>query len=115
MANKTSLRPIARRISKAVETVAQAEGLPSNDYALVGTYDEKTERISLTVGTDRPIDERRWYERILQEIRRQFPEAPEITMYIGLVIRRVTNLDEVYWDSYVGENEIDMTELLERR
>jgi hypothetical protein len=114
MALKTSLRLIAKRIANAVKSYASNEGLPREGYALIGTFNEKTDQISLTFGTDRDIDERRWYAGILQEIRRSFPEYPQMTMFIGLVIRKVRNLDEIYMNTFAGEDEIDLTELFER-
>ena len=113
MALKTSLRLVARRIAEAVRRYAAAQGLPPGDYALTGTYDGEADRISLTLGADRPIDERRWYAGILQEIRKSFPEAPHLTMHIGLVVRTVQNLDDVYLESSPGADEIDLTELLQ--
>jgi hypothetical protein len=114
MALKTSLRPIARRISEAVESYATSQGLSRGDYALVGSFDEKTGRISLTLGTGRQVDERRWYADILQAIRRSFPGDPQVTMHIGLVIQRVQDLDEIYANALAGDDEVDLTELLER-
>src|SRR4051812_26909196 len=114
MAIKTSLRLITRRISRAVRESAARLGLAPGDYALVGSYDKKSDRISLTFGTNRTIDEDRLYSDILQEIRKSFPESPQITMFVGLVIRRVQNLDDIYINSFSEEDEEDLTEMLER-
>jgi hypothetical protein len=114
MALKTSLRPIARKIAEAVEVYASSQGVPRSDYALIGTWDEKTDRIRLIFGTDRRIDERQWYSGILQAIRQSFLEHPWITRNIGLVVENVQNLDEVYLHFPSGEDETDLTELLER-
>ncbi|MBV8233774.1 MAG: hypothetical protein JO329_27665 [Planctomycetaceae bacterium] len=114
MALKTSLRLIAKRIANAVKAYASNEGLPRGEYDLIRTYDNKNDQISLTFGTVRDIDERRWYAGILQEIRRSFPEYPQMTMFIGLVIREVRNPDEIYTNALVGEDEIDLTELFDR-
>lgn len=114
MAIKTSLRPIIRRIAEAIEAYAAAEGLSKGDYALAGTWDEKTDRISLVFGTDRGIDERRWYVGILQSIRQSLSDHPWVVRYIGLIVENVENLDEVYLHFTGGENESDLTELLER-
>lgn len=114
MALKSSLRLVVQRISEAVKRYASAQGWRKDDYALVGTFAEKSDRISLTLGTARQVDERQWYAGILQEIRKSFPEYPQITMHIGLVVRNVANLDEVYLDALVGEDEIDITEQLDR-
>jgi hypothetical protein len=105
---------IARTIARAVRSYASRHGLPPDDYALVGTFDEKTERIRLTFGTDRKIDELEWYSGLLEEIRRSFPSFPQITMNIGLVVKTVNNLDEIYLNHIVAEDESDLTELLER-
>lgn len=105
---------VARKISQAVENAASAQGLAHGDYALVGFYDENTERISLTFGTDRPVDELRLYSEVFGEIRRLFPGAAQITMRIGLVIRKVRNLDEIYSEEAGAEDEVDITDLLER-
>jgi hypothetical protein len=113
MAIKTSLRLIAKRVSRAVQASSANQGLLPGDYALAGSYDENTDRISLTLGTDRTVDELRWYSDTIDEIRRAFPEFPQITMQIGLVIRKVRSLDDVYLDS-VGEDERDLTEMFER-
>ncbi len=114
MAIKTSLRPIIRRIAEAIEDYAKDEGFSRGDYALAGTWDEKTDRISLVFGTDRGIDERRWYVGILQAIRQSLSDHPWMVRNIGLVVENVENLDEVYLHFSGGENETDLTELLER-
>lgn len=114
MAIKKSLRVIARRLSESVRKAALKQGIPRDQFALAGTYDEKTDRISLRLGTDHPVDERRWYADALQEIRRAFPEDPQITYHIGLVIRKVQSLEETYWDATDSEDEHDLTELLNR-
>jgi hypothetical protein len=114
MALKSALTFVTRRISKAVEGAAAKQGLARSDYALVGSLDERTDRISLTLGTDHPIDDHRLYADTFAEIRRMFPDQPHITMQIGLVIRKVRNLDAVYLDNAFAEDELDLTELLER-
>jgi hypothetical protein len=114
MALKTALRPLVRKIAKAIEKYASDQGLARSDYALVGSWDEKTERISLVLGTDRRIDERRWYAGILQALRESFADNPWITMHIGLVVENVNNLDDVYIQLAGAEDEVDLTELLER-
>jgi hypothetical protein len=114
MAIKTSLRLMARTISTAVRNYSARQGLHPGDYALVGTFDERTDRIRLTFGTDRKIDEQEWYSGLLREIGQAFPEFPQITMFIGLVVETVGSLDEVYCNLIVGEDEIDLTELFER-
>jgi hypothetical protein len=113
MARETPLRPIAREIARAVESYALSQGWARDDYALVGTWDEKTDRIWLVLGTDRQIDERAWYSGILQAIRRSFSKNPSITSNIGLVVENVQNLDDVYLQFRGSENETDMTEMLE--
>jgi hypothetical protein len=112
MAIKSSLRFISKRISDAVREATSKNGLAPGDYALVGSFDEASDRISLTLGTDHPVDDRRLYADTLAEIRRIFPDRPQITNQIGLVIRKVRNLEEVYLDN-TAEDEIDITELLE--
>jgi hypothetical protein len=114
MAVKASLRLICQRISKAVRKATAAHGILPGDYALVGTFNERTDRISLTLLTDCSMDDRRLYADIIQEIRRSFPESPEFTMYIGLVIRNGRNLDEVYLDSGGAEDQVDLTGMLEQ-
>ncbi|QEH33376.1 hypothetical protein OJF2_18770 [Aquisphaera giovannonii] len=114
MAIKTSLSLIARRISDSVRRAAARQGLAEGDYALAGIYYDDSDRISLRVGTDRQIDDRRWFADAMNEIRQAFPEDPTITYFIGLVVRKVKNLDEVYWDTSDSEDAQDMTELLNR-
>src|SRR4051794_10104331 len=98
MAIKTSLRPITKRIAQAVENAAANLGLRPEEYALAGSFDENTDRISLLLGTNRTLDELKLYTEILNEIRAAFPDDPYFTMHVGLVIRRVQNPDEVYWN-----------------
>jgi hypothetical protein len=114
MALKTSLRPVMRRIAEAIKAYASDQGVERSEYALVGTWNERTDRISLMFGTERGIDERQWYSGILQAIRQAFSDQPWITRNIGLVVENVQNLDEVYLHFMGGEDEIDLTELLER-
>ena len=95
-----------KRIAWAIETHAAAQGLAKSDYAVAGTWDEKTDRISLVFGTDRRIDERQWYAGILQSIRSAFSDHPGITRNIGLVVEHVANLDDVYLHFAGVEDEV---------
>jgi hypothetical protein len=114
MAIKTSLRPITRKISEAVRSYAQKQGLRPDEYALVGTFDERTDRIFLTFATTKAIDRLAWFSGLREEIRRAFPSFPEILMFISLVIETVSSLDEAYCRGSFGEDDIDLTDLLER-
>ena len=98
MAIKTSLVPISKRIAGAVRKAAATHGLAPGEFALTGSFDENAEHISLLLGTDRQVDELPLYKDILQEIRNAFPDDPHFTMHVGLVIRRVKDLEEVYWN-----------------
>jgi hypothetical protein len=115
MALKTSLRLIARAISRAVETAAQAEGLTRADYTLFGSFDEGSDRIHLlfVTPTAKPFDGLRLYARTFEEIRRAFPHDPQIGLYIGMVVRKVHSEDEVYRDSVSSVDDVDITSLLE--
>jgi hypothetical protein len=115
MAIKTSLRPVIKKIAEAIESYALSQGVSRSEYAVVGTLDTKTDRISLVLGTDRRIDERQWYSGILLVIRRSLADYPWLTRNIGLVVENVSNLEEVYLEPIGGEDEVDLTELLERR
>lgn len=114
MASTTSLRPVARRIAEAVEAYASSHGLPKGDYALAGTWDNKTGRISLVFGADRQIDERQWYAGILQTLRQAFLDQPWVVRNTGLVVENVRNLDDVYLQFPPSEDEEDLTGMLER-
>ena len=113
MAFKSSLRSVAQRISRAVRNSTSSQGLAPADYALAGSSDERTERISLTIGVDRQVDELRLYADTLREIRESFPESPQFTYHIGIVIRRVDDLDEIQFEPTAAEDEVDFTDLLE--
>jgi hypothetical protein len=113
MALKTPVRPIAKRIAEAVKSYASSQGWAKDDYVLIGTWNEKTERIRLVFGTDRQIDERLWYSGILQSIGQSFTDAPWITRNIGLVVENVQNLDRVYLHFPSDDDEIDLTDILE--
>ena len=113
MALKTSVRPIAKRIAEAVRSYASSQGWAKDHYVLIGTWNEKTERIRMVFGTDRQVDERQWYSGILQSIRRSFADAPWITRNIGLVVENVQNLDQVYLHFPSDDDEIDLTDILE--
>jgi hypothetical protein len=115
VAIKAPLIPFVRTIADAIDKYASEQGFGKNDYAVVGTWDEKTDRISLIFGTDRQIDERQWYSGILRAIREALADYSWMTRNIGLVVENVRNLDEVYLESPVGEDEVELTELLERR
>jgi hypothetical protein len=113
MAIKTSLRPIARRISDAVRDYAASNGWVPGDYALTGAFNERNDRISLVLATDRKIDEHQWYIGLLGAIRAAFPEYPQMVMHIGLVVKNVSSLDEAYAWPYLDEEEADLTELFD--
>jgi hypothetical protein len=114
MAIQTSLRPIARRIAESVRAFATSEGVPKEDYALVGAWDRRTDHIRLLLGTERQIDKRQWYIGIQQALGQAFTDLPWIPMNIGLVIERVRNLEDVYFHFPLADDEDDLTDLLER-
>lgn len=114
MALKTPLRPIVKKIAHAVEAFAVREGIPTDDYAIVGSWNEKTGRIRLILGTDRRIDDRRWYAGIVESIRQTFADEPWVTRNIGLVVQNVQNLDDVYAQFPTDDDEVDLTDMLER-
>jgi hypothetical protein len=114
MAVKASIREISRRIGSAVRDFATSQGLDPRDYALVGAFDENTDRISLFFSTNQEIDGRQYYAGILNAIRDAFPEFPQITMQVGLVLSGSQAPEELHARFYVNEHEVDMTEWLER-
>ena len=115
MAVKTSLRIIAKTIAKAVREYATRRGMPPDDYILLGTHDENTDRIRLTFGTTQKIDELEWYSGLLEEIRLAFPDFPHIVLYVGIVIKVVDNLNDLYgYSSLNGDEMTDLSEYFER-
>jgi hypothetical protein len=114
MAIQTSLKPIASRIAEAVKAYAASHGVPKEDYALVGAWDERTDHIRLVLGSTRPIDVRQWYVDIRQALRQAFADYPWIVSNTGLVVQNVRNLEDVYFGFRIADDEVDLTDLLER-
>jgi len=115
MAVKAPMRPTLRRVSRVIADYARAQGLDRSELALVGSWNERTDRISLVLGTTRSLDELRWYSEILAGLRKSFEEIgrPWATWNIGLVFRRVDDLERVYLDFLIGDEDEDVTGLLE--
>ena len=113
MAVKTPLRPIARRISGVIRAFAAGRGWDQDELAIAGTFDELTERITLYVGSERLIDEKSWNIEIRGALRGEFEDFPGVVDRIGLIVRHVEHLGRIYRDLRLGDDEIDMTELLE--
>lgn len=115
MAVKAPMRPVLGRISREIVDYTRAQGLDRSEFALVGAWDERTDRISLVLGTTRPVDGSRWYADILARLRKSFEDVgqPWATWNIGLVIRRVRDLDRVYLEFRTSDEEEDVTGLLE--
>ncbi len=115
MAVKAPMRPVLRRISREIVDYARAQGLHRSEFALVGAWNERTDRISLIVGTTRPIEGSKWYAEIMSRLRASFDAAgqPWATWNIGLVLRSVRDLDQVYLEFRIGDDEEDVTGLLE--
>lgn len=115
MAVKAPMRPTLGRISRVIADYARAQGLDRSEFALVGSCNDRTDRISLVLGTTRPLDELRWYSEILENLRRDFEEIgrPWVAWNIGLVFRRVDDLERVYLDFLIGDDDEDVTGLLE--
>ena len=105
---------MARRIAGAIRQFAASEGFAPGDYAVVGSYDDAAEHIRLTVGTDRPVDDKRWHREIRGAIKAAFPDDRFLLQHIGLVVRQFPRIDDVYWDAALGEGEVDITDLLDR-
>ncbi|MFO0950858.1 MAG: hypothetical protein U0835_06820 [Isosphaeraceae bacterium] len=118
MAIKTSLTFVARAVSRAVAAAASAQNLTTDDFILSGSFDEDSEHISLLLYLTggRGVDEKRLYVDTFTAIRRAFPRDPQISMYVGLVIRKVSSRDEydLYQPSIGAADETDITYLLER-
>ena len=114
MAFKSALSVFSRRIGQAVRKAADGFGLVPGHYALLGTYDEDSDRFTLTFRSDHPIDEKMVYSAILDEIRAAFPEFPHFAYHITLVIRTVQDLNELSFESLGGEQELDLSEMFAR-
>ena len=111
MAVKIPVSIVARKIGKAIRTFAAGEGFDQDEFAIVGEFDEPTERFYLIVGSYRPIDERRWHSGIRKAIREEFAEDPGISSYFVLNVRNVTRIEEVYREMGIGDGGIDVTDL----
>jgi hypothetical protein len=115
MARSTSMTTFVRRIGDVIGEYATGTlGLLPGEFAIVGTLDTNTNRLYLNVGITRAIDRRMIFAGILQDIRNAFPGSPEILSHINLVVRHLDNLDEAYDQLIVAEDEVDISELLER-
>jgi hypothetical protein len=114
MALQPALRPIARKIGDAVRAYASSQGVPKEDYVLVGAWDETTDHIRLLLGTTRQIDGRRSDAEIREALRQSFADRPWIPTNTSLVVQNVRNLDDVYYSFRLAEGEYDLTDLLER-
>ena len=111
MAVKISMKLVARKIGEAVRAFGAGEGLNPDEFAIAGTFDERTERFYLVVGSSRPIDKYKWHPGILNAIRKEFAGDPTITSRIVLVIRNVSRIDQVYHEMIIGDDEVDVTDL----
>jgi hypothetical protein len=113
----SSLRIIAKRIAQAVRLATLNLGITSDHYLLIGSYDEESGRISLTAGVDCPVDKSLLFAAIIRELRQEFSDSPGFVMQIGLVIRKVSKLDDVYYQdslgSLNGDEELDLTDMLQ--
>jgi hypothetical protein len=109
------MRPVLGRVSREIVDYVRAQGLDRSEFALVGAWNERTDRISLVLGTTRPVDGSRWYSEILSRLRESFDAAgqPWATWNIGLVIRSVRDLDQLYLGFRIADDEEDVTALLE--
>jgi hypothetical protein len=114
MAVSNSVSWIAANLARAVVAYAESHGLSPGEFALAGALDTTTDRISLAFGTDRPIDQKAFFSGLMTAIRDAFPASPGLLMHLGLVIRRVSNLDQFYSTFRVADNEVDITDLFER-
>ena len=114
MATQVSLSLVARRIALGIRDFAVSENLNSYEYGVTGTYDAEAERIRLVVGSVRPLDPNRWHPQIREAIKRAFPEDPYMIDHIGLVVRQVPDVDDLYWKMGIGDGEVDITDMLER-
>ena len=110
MALRTNLRPLAKDIAKIVCELAHRTGLTFGDYVLSGTYNDRNGHVSLTVTTNRPVDERLWNREITSKMCEKL--GPEFSMNSGLVVRSSPNLDEAFWADPSGLNELDLTDYL---
>ena len=114
MALQTALRPIARKIAEAVRTFATSQGVAREDYVLVGAWDQRTEHIRLLLGINHEVDRFQWHAGIKQALREAFPDHAWILTTINLVVWPVRDLDDVYYNFPLAEDEDDLTDLLER-
>ncbi len=108
MAVWTPLRLVGRKIGELIRAFGAGEGLAPDEFAIAGTFDEPTERFYLVVGSCRQIDPSRWHSGIMKALREEFLETSRFV----LVVRNVTRIDDVYRENVMGDDLIDVTDLL---
>ncbi|MGE3820956.1 MAG: hypothetical protein AB7I30_16200 [Isosphaeraceae bacterium] len=114
MALKTSLRSLAKRIALAVQAAVRRESEAlTKKYRLFGTYEAESDHISLVLQILGDVDDLRLYTAVFEELRRAFPHDPFIPNSVGLVIRHVSNEDEMGAFAYWPEAEEDISHLLQ--
>jgi len=115
MARSTSMTTLVPRFGDVIGEYATGTlGLLPGEFALVGTLDTNTNRLYLNFMITRAIDKELIFGGILQEIRNAFPGSPEVLSHINLVVRHLESLDEAYAHLIVAEDEVDISDLLER-
>ena len=112
MALRTSLTWIKRRFAKAIRQLAERELWSRNRYEFTGTFDENSGRFYLVFGTNYPTDEIDFYSKIKTALRAAFPDDPWVITNIGLVIEHVEDLEQVYRNLRVSEDDTDLGDLL---
>ena len=89
MAVQTSLRTVTRRIGDAIRSFVAGMGIDQSHVAIAASLDMENDRIYLVVGSDLPIESRRWHPGIRKAIRKAFEGTPDIDSRLVLVVRNV--------------------------
>ncbi|OJV88526.1 MAG: hypothetical protein BGO34_17995 [Bacteroidia bacterium 44-10] len=114
MAVKTYMKPTLAIVAREIAAFMNERGLEREEFSLVGSWQERTGRISLLLGTTRNVDWFDWYQNIIGRLRSSFAEVgtPEAAWNIGLVVLTRTQ-DELYSSFRLTDGEEDVTDFLE--
>ena len=117
MAVKSSLKPLLRDIAGVIGDYVRHEGVSRDEVALLGSWNERTDRIGLLLVTTRHAmvrDMSRWYAEILDKLRQALDSVGEVpaTWNIGLVLRWTADIRRDIERYSAPDDEEDISEIL---
>ncbi len=112
MAVKTSVKQLSKALSTAVQDLANSQGWARNEYAVIAMYHLEHETTFLIVGSTQPVNRVECTQILVDNLAIAFGSRSAAIMYVVPVVRHFEHLDQIYKHLNLGDQEIDISDML---